>query len=233
MAIIMSIHEEIEHKGTDCCAEQAAPEALVTVQPENLEAADSAVSEEFTEMVKQLAEIGKKIIIAAPLQMQQRAKVDEALALLEELKKEVIAKKEEALGKSAVIKARVDDLVTSGKVQINRDEYAKSEESVQQYAGLLDNIVTEISNEEARLTEFLNPAIEFTVVAFYESDDFVACVEEKVNIVRKYVRNIKKDLNVSFSRYSFGFEAQMKRILHVESYIRYQDVNENASQLGA
>jgi len=128
------------------------------------------------------------------------------------------------LRQSIFIKDKVASLVTSGKVQIHQDEYKKSEESVTQYAGLLDNIMVEIDSEISYFGLFLGEELPGQVVAWMsEPDDFIAYIKEKVRFIKKYVKSIRKDLNISFSRYNFGFQAQIKRILQVEVYVRYHE----------
>ena len=230
MAIMMSINKDTGNIGAETLdavmnnAQEAGSgysERQVIAHLEEL--LNGATDEKFAELVQQLAQVGRKPLSVASLNKGQQEKIVEILELLETLKREVSAKKEEALEKSALIKAKVHGLVSSGKVQIHHDEYMKSDESVQQYAVLLNNIIAEIQNEEGTFVKMLSGDLSrYVLVYLYESNDFGRYVEDKVGFVRKYVKNIRKDLNVSYSRYSFGFEAQLKRILHVEHFIRYE-----------
>lgn len=179
---------------------------------------------EYEKFLENLAKANKKIISVVPLTSVEVVLVEEVLLCLSDLRAEVLEKRDEALRQSQFIKDKVSTLVTSGKVQIHQDEYKKSEESVVQYAGLLDNIVTEIDSEISYFSLFLSKEIPGSIVAWMsEPDDFIAYIKEKVRFIKKYVKSIRKDLNISFSRYNFGFQAQIKRILQVESFVKYQE----------
>jgi hypothetical protein len=180
--------------------------------------------EEYEKFLESLTKANKKIIPVKPLSMSDVALVEEVLVCLVELKGEVLQKRDESVRQSQFIKDKVSTLVVSGKVQIHQDEYKKSEESVLQYAGLLDNIVTEIDSEISYFSLFIAKEMPGSVVAWMsEPDDFIVYIKEKVKFIKKYVKSIRKDLNISFSRYNFGFQAQIKRILQVEAYVKYQE----------
>lgn len=179
--------------------------------------------EEWQVFVAGLAQNNKKVIPVVALGTHQ-VLVNEILQSLSHLGDEVLLKRDEAVKQSQAIKAKVGLLVESGKVHINQDEYHKSEESVIQYAGLLENIVNEITGEIAFFGLFVSDKAPRHVVVWNEDpDDFIEFIKAKVRFIKKYVKSIRKDLNISFSRYNFGFQAQIKRILQVEAYIRYHD----------
>lgn len=179
--------------------------------------------EEWQTFVAGLAQNNKKVIPVVALGSNQLL-VNEILQSLSQLGDEVLLKRDEAVKQSQAIKAKVAQLVESGKVHINQDEYHKSEESVIQYAGLLENIVNEITGEIAFFGLFASDKSPKHVVVWKEDpEDFVEFIKAKVRFIKKYIKSIRKDLNISFSRYNFGFQAQIKRILQVEAYIRYHD----------
>lgn len=181
-------------------------------------------AEEYQQFLDGLTKANKKIIKVTPLDLADSRLVEDVLLCLVELQNEVLLKRDESMRQSQFIKDKVESLVTSGKVQIHQDEYKKSEESVIQYAGLLDNIVHEIASEINYFGLFISAELPGQVVAWAtEPDDFVVYIREKVRFIKKYAKSIRKDLNISFSRYNFGFQAQIKRILQVEAYVRYQE----------
>lgn len=191
-------------------------------------------AEDYQKFLDGLAQANKKIISVTPLDAHDRNLVQEVVACLLELKNEVLAKRQESLRQSNFIKEKVNVLITSGKVQIHQDEYKKSEESVVQYAGLLDNIVAEIDSEINYFNLFTGNDLPGQVVAWAkEPDTFVEYIREKIRFIKKYVKSIRKDLNVSFSRYNFGFQAQIKRVLQVEAYVRYHEHLEDQARAAA
>lgn len=195
--------------------------------------AEPVVDEKFQQLMRELVAAGKKIIKKDEISVAATREISDVLELLATLRVDVMAKKEEALAKSAFIKQRVQALIDSGKVHIQQEEYEKSEESVQQYAQLLDSVIAEIEGELLVFKDFLNAEIEYAFAYLHESNNFDQFLKNRIAFVRKYVKNIRKDLNVSYSRYSFGFEAQMKRILNVENFVRYQASQEAAAHQAA
>ncbi len=191
-------------------------------------------TEEYQQFLDNLSKANKKIIKVTPLEVVEQRLVEDVLLCLSELKNEVLQKRDEAMRQSKFIKDKVESLVTSGKVQIHQDEYKKSEESVIQYAGLLDNIVHEIESEINYFSLFISEELPGQVVAWAtEPDDFAFYIREKVRFIKKYAKSIRKDLNISFSRYNFGFQAQIKRILQVEAYVRYHENVQQQAQARA
>lgn len=208
-------------------APEEAPEAQELLVEDSLELnrqRKTLSAEEYQQFLENLAKANKKIIQVKALESVDKHLIEEVLVCLAELKNEVLHKRDEAMRQSVFIKEKVGSLVTSSKVQIHQDEYKKSEESVTQYAGLLDNIVAEIDSEINYFGLFIGEELPGQVVAWApEPDDFITYIREKVRFIKKYVKSIRKDLNISFSRYNFGFQAQIKRILQVEAYIRYHE----------
>jgi hypothetical protein len=208
------------HLGTESEATALNQELLVeeTLELDQQKAALSA--EEYQKFLVQLEQAGKKIIATKPLVAEELFLVQDLLNCLTQLQAEVLVKRDAALQHSTLIKDKVQALIASGKVRINQDEYVQSEESVNQYAGLLDNIVNEVENEMNFFRRFTANAMPTQVVAWlHEPDDFNEFIKAKVKFVKKYVKSIKKDLNVSFSRYNFGFQSQISRITYVEKYV--------------
>ncbi|MBL4588262.1 hypothetical protein JKY79_02875, partial [Candidatus Babeliales bacterium] len=48
----------------------------------------------------------------------------------------------------------------------------------------------------------------------------------KIQQVKRHIKTVKKDLRVSFSRYLYGFDAQMKQVERIELSMRYSKANE-------
>lgn len=214
-----------ENSATSAFTGDVAEEQEILIEDSlELDRQSKAMSpEEWQNFVAGLAQDYKKVIPVVPLGSDQSL-ISEILFSLSQLGDEVLLKRDEAVKQSQDIKAKVSALVESGKVHINQDEYQKSEESVIQYAGLLENIVNEITGEIAFFGLFSTDNAPKHVVVWNEDpDDFLEFIKAKVRFIKKYVKSIRKDLNISFSRYNFGFQAQIKRILQVEAYIRYHD----------
>jgi hypothetical protein len=191
---------------------------------------ESLSPEQYEQLLSKLNNEHKKVISVGTISDSEKVFIRDITNMLHVLRGEVEAKKEGAIKQSFFIKAKVQELINSGKVQIHEDEYKRSEESVIQYAGLLDNIIVEIDNELNFFGLFLADQTPSQIVVWMnEPDSFHEYLLGKISFIKKYIKNIRKDLNVSFSRYTFGFQAQIQRILQVEAYIHYQSDTQQKS----
>ncbi len=141
----------------------------------------------------------------------------QAVEQLKRLKSDVAAKREHTMMLGMKIRDKVRSLVDTGSIKIDEDEFNKSDVSVHQYAKVLDDITAEI-NRDINLYESVlqkNNGETFSVIGSQEKD-FPAFIIERTRFVKKYVKDVSKDLAISFSRFCFGFQSQMKRVEYVE-----------------
>lgn len=177
---------------------------------------------EHEAFLARLEQDGKKLLTmkSAPSD-QLRAKIIETLTVLHGLHEDVIEKKNLALEKSNVIKGKVNELMQAGTIKVDQEEYNRSEESIAQYTASLDMLTQEIEREASQLLYFLSDEqTSNVIVEKSDTDDVVELIEKKIKFVKKYIRDMQRDLNVSFSRYCFGFDNQLKKILYIQSYIK-------------
>lgn len=163
-----------------------------------------------------------KQIAIIPLSDEFKDCVNNIINALSDLKIEIENKQSDIVQKSMEIKQAVDALIESNSVDVDTAEYKKSEESIKRYTLLLQSIIGEISDEIQHYSSIITmqPA-EFITVQGTDPDSLDAYLIEKTTFVKRYVKTIKRDLSISFSRYSFGFDSQMKRIKHIQSYLAH------------
>ena len=53
------------------------------------------------------------------------------------------------------------------------------------------------------------------MVLKFETDDFEKHLEQRILAIKKYAKNTMRDVSVSFSRYSFGLDAQINHLNYV------------------
>ena len=198
---------------------------VVTEEPgqEPVEAKEPEMSKEeaLANVAKQLDEQGLKLMPVGEVPLSFKEDSKGVMRDFESLKNEVLKKKVLAREKSLLIKSKVDYLLESGKVNVDKTEYEKSEVSVEKYTELLTHIVGEIDHETAYFQQFIAEEQPQNIVVPKDFEgDFQVFFKKKVKHARKYAKNIRKDLNVSYSRYCFGFDAQLRRISFIESYLR-------------
>jgi len=163
----------------------------------------------------------RKEIIVTALPDQTREKLKEVLDALNALQQEVMFKQAQAIEKNQQIKTRVKVLVESGKVQIDQEEFTRSEASVVRYAEVLYKIIFEVERERGFVDMLLSKEPGTTFQAWKrDSDNFEEYVKGRIKLIKQYVKTVKKNVSVSFSRYCFGFDAQEQRIGYIESLVR-------------
>ena len=52
------------------------------------------------------------------------------------------------------------------------------------------------------------------------SDDGQTHLNTKIKSLKKYVKKVKKDLRISFSKYNFTLESQIKKLEYLENYFK-------------
>lgn len=158
----------------------------------------------------------------------QRARLQYAIDLLITLKDEVLEKKRGALEKKECIKDKISHLKESGKVNIDEEEFRKTETSVAEFVGLLDKMIDEINRDVIFYQSLLSDNPPSHVFAYKdESDDFGDQLENRISSIKKYAKNAKRDLAISYSRYCFGFDAQIRQISYVEVVLQRAEEKAN------
>lgn len=211
--------EEVAAKKAEVSDQEIVEEA--PLQEAKAEEPEVSKEEALENVVQQLEEQGLKLM---PVDEVPSSLVEDSKGIikeLESLKNEILKKKVLAREKSLLIKEKVDFLLNSGKVHVDKSEYEKSEVSVEKYTKLLTTIIAEIDHETAYFTQFTTGEKPNNIVVPQEvNDEFGIFFKKKIKHARKYAKNMRKDLNVSYSRYCFGFDAQLRRISFIESYLR-------------
>lgn len=185
------------------------------------------VNEKISELVNdekfldQLAHANKKIIAVNKLTDLSRSQILQVIDELSTLHRDVSKKNNEIQAKSVMIRQKVDALLGSGKVNIDQAEYKKSEASILQYSTMLNNICSELEAEKDFFSLFLSDKCPSHVIVLSKASD---CFEEiaaiRVRLLRSYLKTVCRDLSISYSRYSYGFETQLNRISYIESCIK-------------
>lgn len=208
---------------TNATKEESPLEAeLVTSPLQNPELAQAPElsEEEYQALVAQEVERHKKMMVCSELSPDLTKRFNQIIILLKELEADTENKQQQALDKNNSIKVVVQELMQAGFIQVNEQEFNRSEESVQEYVRLLDDVKKEINEEMARITmmQSIEVGKEFAVWKT-APDSYSEYVEQVIKRVKHYIKSVKRDLNVSYSRYCFGFDAQMKRIESIQRYL--------------
>lgn len=150
-----------------------------------------------------------------------KAKFRVACKDLEDLKKEMEEKKTLFIEKSGKIKGKVESLKSRGIIKVDEAVTKKSEQDFEKYKQMLDHFVGEVDYE----LEFCKGIVsdtppEFIRIAKGAVEDVDFQLNAKVTKLKKYVKTVRKDLRIGFSRYNFEFDEQMRRLEYLEAYVQ-------------
>lgn len=181
--------------------------------PEMTEEEKARIVEEFkTANLKKIKTSAVKDVVLAAFK--------ESLEQLVQLKKELIEKKDAASEISLNIKSKINNLSKNSAIQINQREIADADKSVKDYLDLLQNLANEVDGELTKNSMLLPDKCPDEVTVWKtEPDDFDQYMQGLTKIIKKYSKNVRKDIAISFSRFCFGFQEQLKRINYIEAYL--------------
>ena len=167
----------------------------------------------------------KKLHLMRPeeLTLPQKAIVTQVAESLLNLKNDVDEKKDYIEKNIKAINEKVEKLTKSNKVKINHKEREQAKENVSRYSMLLDNIAMEIVQELSFFAGILSetPPKAFVVPISFPNS-FIVYLAFRIKGGQRYVKNIIKSITVSFSRYRYSFEEQLKRLDVMKHYISEQ-----------
>ncbi len=140
------------------------------------------------------------------------------------LGKEIEEKRASFLNQNEEIKKRISDLVKTGKWSVDKGEYEKSQEGVREYENLLNSVKDELEKEFSFFKDFSseNPPKNVRVLKT-DSDDVNDFFADKIKNIKRYVKKVRKDLRVSYSKYDFAFQNQIHKLDYIYAYIKHME----------
>jgi hypothetical protein len=180
--------------------------------------------------------IEKIQVMIHPVPVAVSAQFEVMLAELREMQQEIEEKERLAHEKNNSIAQRIHVLIDTYKVEINKSHYEHFVRSIATYMQLLRDMHREfveeivlcsfVKNVQAPMLYDLPINTELETYKWFLGHDALTEVEKerlvlgKIQHVKRYIKTVKKDLRVSFSRYLFGFDAQMKQVERIEMSIQ-------------
>lgn len=166
---------------------------------------------------KLLAELGSipVEVIAEPAVI---ADLYEAFSEVLNLLQEIEGKRASLTDVNAVLKAKLDALKALNKIVINQEVFDSNEDSIGRYLKLVDELIQEVRAEVELIAMMIQcKKIYMTEAAMSAyAQDKLSIIKNKIKNSRRYVKSVRRDINVSYSRYSHGLSAQMKQIAYFE-----------------
>ena len=173
---------------------------------------------------KELKELIEKMTKELPftgISVELEKEVRKVSTELHDLKEEIITKKEDFEKQSGMLKDRLDVLVKTGKLKIDEAEFARSQQSFEYYKKVLDSIGDEVESELYFCFGLISDNPPKTLrVAKNKSDDVNDYIKSKVDWLKKYVKKVRKDLRVGYSKYDFGLQSQLRNLDYLEAYLK-------------
>ena len=145
---------------------------------------------------------------------------------LNNLIREVAAKKEIILDKKRVIKEKLELLRSFKSITIDENEFKRSHASTEEYLKILEKMLVEVEQDRDFYLSLISDVPPKTILVFkFETDDFGYHLEQRIKAIKKYIKTAMRDLSVSFSRYSFGLDAQINQLNYVEAVAKNKENN--------
>jgi len=154
------------------------------------------------ELTASLGKENKKLISADELDKSSEEALKFSLNKLENLRQDVACKIEDITAQVGLVKKKLEIIKSSGKIKIDPAEESKSEQWSKQHILLLQNVFHEINQQIQYFSVYLSDKKpEKIIVAKSDPDNFVDYINKRVKDLRKYVKNVQKNLNVIFFIY--------------------------------
>ena len=154
------------------------------------------------------------------------SKFKRSLEQLNELKIEIKEKQKAILEKNQNLLDKAHRIIAINDSIIDRKDLEQSKQSISQYNDLLENVIKEISAEIEHFSQYASQDKPTLIIAWQNEPDTASeFFASKIKWIRKYIKSVRKNLMVSFSRYNFGFENQSKRLSYAEHLIEQLGMN--------
>lgn len=177
--------------------------------------------QENRDKIQQAIDKYSKSIAVTDLPESLKAPYVHVIQLLGAFKGEISAVKTGALDRKEQVKSKIDALCATGKISYKDFDFSRTEESVGKFIQLLDKMLSEVAQDEqyhASLVASTRPAT-ITILSVQE-ESFETFVTREIARLRRYVKNARRDLAISYSRFCFGFDEQIKQLAYIESILR-------------
>lgn len=132
---------------------------------------------------------------------------------------DIKTKRENAEELNNMIKQKLQVLSEAKAIVIDEQVLSRNEASINHYMKLLEELLGEVKQETDRFNLFARANNIYVNALAVElvPHNFLQILEEKIKNTKRYIKNVQRDINISYSRYSFGFESQMKQIAYLEA----------------
>lgn len=196
--------------------------SLSVVSDKNIDGVDKKIKLE--ELKSEIEKDGKKLIPLSGFNDDLRTRVLFSFNELANLKAETKEKLEKINNISVQLNEKVDALIHSKVVSVDQGAKKAVENDVKKYSLILKRVVSELEMELKSLGTYLGKELPTMIVAFKdEPDDFVAYLKNRLKGTRRYIKTVRKNLNVSFSRFQMDLNYQLQRLHGLQHYSKVME----------
>lgn len=135
--------------------------------------------------------------------MDNNTQAKKAITQLETLKQEMKDKIVHIQEQSSVLEKQLKKIAGNKAVKINSKEKASFENECKNYIKALENLIQDIEQKIVAIKNFLTLNDTFSLLLH-------------ADLTKKFIKRIKKDIDVIHSRLSFKFEVQQKHLTSLE-----------------
>ncbi|MBD3231714.1 hypothetical protein GF322_03555 [Candidatus Dependentiae bacterium] len=138
----------------------------------------------------------------------------------EKLKNEIQEKKNTCTKQLQTLQSKLEILINSGQIKLDKKHFEQTQKELNHYQMILDHVNKEIDNELKLCKDLISENPPKTIrVLKNTTDDFIQFITSKIQSLKKYLKKMKKDLQISFSKYNFGLESQKRKLEYLKTYL--------------
>ena len=171
------------------------------------------------ELLAKLEEAGKTLIATTALSDEMKAALRDTLGELEKFKEEVAAREATIFEQSKAIRDRIEEVKDIKYVRVNASISDIFEQTAQDYSNLIKNTLAEIGQNSLYYERYFDTDRKQLVVVDRDDDKALDnYVVREIKMLRKYIKDGRKNLAVLFSRYDYGFNRHMQQLKSIDYY---------------
>lgn len=199
----------------------------VKAQPPTEEEAPKTDAEQspadVDKMLKAIYDQGKKIIITEALAPNLTTKQNTLINELLTFKKKIEEEQNTILKENDQVESQLENLKKNNGLRIDLSDKAKTEFSIHlaQYKASIGIILQEIDQQVAYCKHLLSLKPESLLAVDQNApNDFPGYVSYRIRGTKQFMKNLKKNLTVKHSQFSFRFEQQKKHLEYIEQVVQ-------------
>lgn len=208
--------------------EKENKDTLVVESEPVVENVKQEIEEHQKKLEQQIDPKTQKIIYVSEISTELTLNLKESVYSLIVLKEDVDFRRKFILDKVEDVKNKAENLTKTYKVKFDKKEQEETEKSVKEYAALLEGICKELNQEIFHNYTLLNEGenkIKKLVAPINSPDLFEEYVIARIKWTKKFVKDLSKNLSVSYSRYNFSFDDRERRLTILESNLKHYASN--------